>query len=100
MTWLKRVVQLCPPTIFPCIHTLALYNPNTYAAKRIRRIIAELLLVVPTCGKNVVGASSPAELADFVPFTTLALPEKTMILAYEAEHVFTNLLNYLSLLIL
>ena len=92
MTWLKRIVQLCPPTILPCIHTLAMYNPNSYARKRVRRIISELLLVVPAAGKNVIGASSPAELAEFVPFTSLALPEATMILAYEAEHVFTNLL--------
>lgn len=40
----------------------------------------------------VVGASSPAELAEAIPFTTLALPEYTLSLAYEADHVFTNLL--------
>ena len=92
MTWLKRIIQLCPPTVLPCIHTLAMYNPNSYARRRVRRIISELLLVVPASGKNVIGVSSPAELAEFVPFTSLALPEATMILAYEAEHVFTNLL--------
>lgn len=43
-------------------------------------------------GKQVIAASSPAELAEFIPFTSLALPEYTMALAYEAEHVFTNLL--------
>ncbi|ORX39325.1 putative ras GTPase activator [Kockovaella imperatae] len=90
--WLKRTIQLCPPGIFPCIHTLALYNPNTYARDRIKRLISELLLVVPAAGKNVVAVSSPAELAEVIPFTSLALPETTMILAYEAEHVFTNLL--------
>ena len=92
MTWLKRTVQLCPPGILPCIHTLALYNPNTFARKRIRGLISELLLVIPPAGKNIVAVSSPAELAEFIPFTSLALPEGTMILAYEAEHVFTNLL--------
>ena len=46
----------------------------------------------PSIGNNVVAASSPAELAEFIPFTSLALPEYTMALAYEADHVFTNLL--------
>ena len=36
--------------------------------------------------------SSLAELAEFIPFSNLALPEYTMSLAYEADHVFTNLL--------
>lgn len=39
-----------------------------------------------------MAASSPAELAEFIPFTSLALPDYTMALAYEADHVFTNLL--------
>jgi neurofibromin 1 len=43
-------------------------------------------------GKQIVAASSPAELAEFIQFSSLALPEYTMALAYEAEHVFTNLL--------
>lgn len=42
-------------------------------------------------GKNVVAASSPSELVDHIPFSSLALPEHTMALAYEADHVFTNL---------
>jgi neurofibromin 1 len=46
----------------------------------------------PSVGKTVVAASSPAELAEFITFSSLALPEYTMALAYEAEHVFTNLL--------
>jgi neurofibromin 1 len=44
-------------------------------------------------GKQVVAASSPAELAEFIPFTSLALPEYTMALAFEADHVFTNLFS-------
>lgn len=46
----------------------------------------------PPIGKNVVAASSPAELAESIPFSSLALPEYTLSLAYEADHVFTNLL--------
>lgn len=42
-------------------------------------------------GKSVVAASSPSELVDHIPFSSLALPEHTMALAYEADHVFTNL---------
>lgn len=50
------------------------------------------LITASPFGKQVVAASSPAELAEFIQFTSLALPEYTMALAYEAEHVFTNLL--------
>lgn len=88
--------------------TIALYNANTYARKRIRRIISDL---VPICtllstqnpaladsaggpvGQNLVSACSPAELAVAIPFTNLYLPTYTMALAYEADHVFTNLLR-------
>ncbi|KAK4687682.1 neurofibromin 1, partial [Tremellales sp. Uapishka_1] len=108
VAWLRRSLQMCPPGILPCLNTLALYNPNTYARKRLRRVISELMVtgeysacpVVrwthyepgPGAGKFIVAASSPAELAEFIPFTSLALPEYTMALAYEADHVFTNLL--------
>lgn len=43
-------------------------------------------------GRTIVAVSSPSELAESIPFTSLALPEYTMALAYEADHVFTNLL--------
>ncbi len=43
-------------------------------------------------GQILMAASSPAELAECIPFTSLALPEYTLSLAYEADHVFTNLL--------
>ncbi|OCF40958.1 neurofibromin 1 [Kwoniella heveanensis CBS 569] len=92
LAWMKRTLQMCPPGILPCVHTLAIYNPNSHAKKRIKRLMSELLTVSPSVGKNVVAASSPSELADFIPFTSLALPEYTMALAYEADHVFTNLL--------
>ncbi|EIW67076.1 hypothetical protein TREMEDRAFT_69974 [Tremella mesenterica DSM 1558] len=92
LAWLKRSLQMCPPGVFGCINTIALYNPNTYARKRVRRLIAELLTVAPAAGKNVIAASSPTELADSIPFTSLVLPEHTMALAYEADNVFTNLL--------
>jgi neurofibromin 1 len=90
--WLRRSVQMCPPGILPLINTLVLYNPNSYARKRLRRIINDLLAVGPSVGKSVVAASSPGELADLIPYTTLALPDHTMALAFDAEHVFTNLL--------
>ncbi|KAL7420982.1 Ras GTPase activating protein ira2 [Cryptotrichosporon argae] len=92
LTWLRRSVQICPPGMLPCVSTLALYNPNSYARKRMRRLISELSTFSPSVGKTVVAASSPAELAEFIPFTSLALPENTLALAYEADHVFTNLL--------
>lgn len=92
IAWLRRSLQMCPPGILPLVHTLALYNPNSYARKRLRRMIADLSTVGTTIGKSVVAASSPAELAEFIPFTSLALPDHTMALAYEADHVFTNLL--------
>ncbi|WWC73068.1 uncharacterized protein I206_107033 [Kwoniella pini CBS 10737] len=92
LPWLKRSIQLFPPGVLPSVHTLALYNPNTYAKKRIRRFVSELLTITPTIGKTVIACSSPSELADSIPFTSLALPEYTMALAYEADHVFTNLL--------
>nr|XP_018259204.1 neurofibromin 1 [Kwoniella dejecticola CBS 10117]OBR81362.1 neurofibromin 1 [Kwoniella dejecticola CBS 10117] len=91
LPWLKRSIQLFPPGILPSIHTLAIYNPNTYAKKRIKRL-PDSIYVAPAVGKNVIACSSPSELADFIPFTSLALPEYTMALAFEADHVFTNLL--------
>lgn len=60
LPWLKRCLQMCPPEILPCIsvsylrstyhpvhsadgtQTITLYNPNTYAKKRLRRIMTEL----------------------------------------------------------
>jgi len=90
--WLRRSVQMCPPGILPLVNTLVLYNPNSYARKRLRRIITDLLAVGPSVGKSVVAASSPGELADLIPYTTLALPDRTMALAFDAEHVFTHLL--------
>ncbi|WVW79391.1 hypothetical protein I302_101360 [Kwoniella bestiolae CBS 10118] len=92
LPWLKRSIQMFPPGVLPSIHTLAIYNPNSYAKKRIRRLVSELLTITPAIGKNVIACSSPSELADSIPFTSLALPEYTMALAYEADHVFTNLL--------
>ncbi|OCF79181.1 neurofibromin 1 [Kwoniella mangroviensis CBS 8886] len=90
LPWLKRSIQMFPPGVLPSIHTLAIYNPNSYAKKRIRRLLTTV--EAPAIGKNVVACSSPSELADSIPFTSLALPEYTMALAYEADHVFTNLL--------
>ncbi|WRT69099.1 uncharacterized protein IL334_006083 [Kwoniella shivajii] len=92
LPWLKRSLQMFPPGILPSIHTLAIYNPNSYAKKRVRRLVSELLTITPSVGKNVIACSSPSELAESIPFTSLALPEYTMALAYEADHVFTNLL--------
>nr|XP_031861450.1 uncharacterized protein CI109_003054 [Kwoniella shandongensis]KAA5528522.1 hypothetical protein CI109_003054 [Kwoniella shandongensis] len=89
---LRRLIQMCPPTILPCVHTVVLYNPNSYARRRLRRLISELLTITSPIGKNVVSASSPTELGELIPFTSLLLPEHTMALAFEAEHVFTNLL--------
>lgn len=40
----------------------------------------------------MIAASSPSELAEVIPFSSLALPEYTIALAFEADHVFTNLL--------
>lgn len=90
------------------VQVVALYNANSYAKRRVRRIIADL---VPICefrsqslgpradvaagpvGKSIVAACSPVELGEAIPFTTLSLPDYTMALAFEAEHVFTNLLR-------
>jgi neurofibromin 1 len=44
-------------------------------------------------GKSVITACSPSELGETVPFTNLNLPDFTMNLAFEADHVFTNLLK-------
>lgn len=44
-------------------------------------------------GQHLVTACSPSELAVAIPFTKLYLPTYTMALAYEADHVFTNLLR-------
>jgi neurofibromin 1 len=52
-----------------------------------------LTSTVPTVGKQIISASSPSELAESIPFTSLSLPELTMELAFEARHVFTNLLS-------
>lgn len=41
----------------------------------------------------VMAACSPSELAEAIPFTNLYLPDYTMALAYQADHVFTNLLR-------
>ena len=49
-------------------------------------------MVGSSLGSNVVSISSPAELAEVIPFTSLELPESTLSLAFEADHVFTNLL--------
>lgn len=92
-TWLRRSIQMCPPTILPLVQTVIIYNANSYARRRFRRLASDILPVGPAIGKNVVAAASPAELADYVPYSTLALPERTMALAFEAEHVFTNLLT-------
>lgn len=91
-TWLRRSFQMVDSATWTLINTVVLYNPNSYARKRLRRIIGDLLAVAPPAGKSVVAVSSPGELADLIPYTTLALPERTMALAFDAEHVFTNLL--------
>jgi neurofibromin 1 len=44
-------------------------------------------------GKSVITSCSPSELGEFIPFTNLGLPDFTMNLAFEADHVFTNLLK-------
>lgn len=44
-------------------------------------------------GRSLVTACSPVELGELIPFTSLSLPDYTMALAFEAEHVFTNLLR-------
>lgn len=92
-TWLRRSIQMCPPSILPLIQTVVIYNANSYARRRFRRLASDILPGGPNIGKSVVAAASPAELADFIPYSTLALPERTMALAFEAEHVFTNLLT-------
>ncbi|CAK9779949.1 putative ras GTPase activator [Cutaneotrichosporon oleaginosum] len=90
--WLRRSLQMCPPQIMPLIHTLVLYNPNSYVKKRFRPLLAEFLPYAPTM-KNVIAASSPAEIHDYIPaFNGYELPERTKVLAYNAENVFTNLL--------
>lgn len=92
ITWLRRSLQMSPPRILPLIHTLVLYNPNSYVKKRFRQLLAEFQPYAPTM-KNVIAASSPAELHDFIPaFNGYDMPERTKILAYNAENVFTNLL--------
>lgn len=60
ITWLRRSVQICPSGILPRMtvsqqtgtfpflmlyQTLALYNPNSYARKRMRRITSELRVI-------------------------------------------------------
>jgi neurofibromin 1 len=90
--WLRRSLQMCPPRIMPLIHTLVLYNPNSYVKKRFRQLLAEFQPYAPTM-KNVIAASSPAEIHDYIPaFSGYELPERTKVLAYNAENVFTNLL--------
>ncbi|OXB36317.1 neurofibromin 1 [Cryptococcus neoformans] len=91
MVWLKKCIQLCPSGTLSNLNTLVFYNPNSYARKRLRHLISELLTISAPVGKSVVAASSPSELVDHIPFSSLALPEHTMALAYEADHVFTNL---------
>lgn len=93
VAWMKRCLQICPPSILSCVSTIAVYNPNTYAKRRVRRLVTELLTASSPVGKTIVAASSPAELAEFIPFTSLALPDLTMALAYEADRVFTNVLS-------
>lgn len=92
ITWLRRSLQMSPPRILPLIHTLVLYNPNSYVRKRFRTLLAEFQPYAPTM-KNVIAASSPAEIHDLIPaFNGYELPERTKILAYNAENVFTNLM--------
>ncbi|KIR99934.1 neurofibromin 1 [Cryptococcus deuterogattii 2001/935-1] len=91
MVWLKKSIQLCPSGILSFLNILVFYNPNSYARKRLRHLISELLTISAPAGKSVVAASSPSELVNHIPFSSLALPEHTMALAYEADHVFTNL---------
>lgn len=89
--WLRRSLQMCPPRIMPLIHTLVLYNPNSYVKKRFRQLLAEFQPYAPTM-KNVIAASSPAEIHDLIPaFNGYELPERTKVLAYNAENVFTSL---------
>lgn len=57
-----------------------------------RRIITELYPVVGNIGKHVVAASSPLELQESIHYSSLALPERTMELAYEAVKLYTNFL--------
>ncbi|KAK8844111.1 hypothetical protein IAR55_006905 [Kwoniella newhampshirensis] len=92
IAWLRRSIQMCPPSILSYIHTMVLYNPNSYARRRSRRVISDLLTITAPIGKNMLAASSPSELGESIPFTSLLLPDHTMALAFEAEHVFTNLL--------
>jgi neurofibromin 1 len=52
-----------------------------------------LTVVGGPVGRSVITACSPSELGETIPFTNLNLPDFTMNLAFEADHVFTNLLK-------
>ena len=93
MTWFKRSIQMCPSSILGQVHTIALYSPTSYAHKRMKRIISEILLVSPPFGKHLAAVCSLGELAEVIPYTAIALPHSTMELAFEPEHVFTGLLR-------
>lgn len=86
--WLRRIVQILPVNVSQHLHTTALYNPNTYSRRRLRRIFSELLPLVGPMGRNLVAVCSPSELAGVIPFSRLALPESTLALAYEADKTF------------
>ena len=50
--------------------------------------------LAPPVGKTIIAASKPEELTEFIPYTTLDLPEYTLALAYDSDHVWTNVLYF------
>jgi hypothetical protein len=64
--WIQRIAQLCPPRLPQMVNVrppslppviadgqvLALYNVNTYATKRIRRIVGVLLPICQCFGSH------------------------------------------------
>ena len=54
--------------------------------------MANLSPVIPAFGKNIVAASQLSELGEAIPYTSLALPEYSMMTA-ENERVFEHLLS-------
>lgn len=69
---------------------------ETYTTSRLRIVwyvpsISTLLISGDPVGKQIVAASRPAELAESVPFISLALPENTLT-TYEVDHTFSDIL--------
>ncbi|WVN87921.1 uncharacterized protein L203_103118 [Cryptococcus depauperatus CBS 7841] len=86
--WIKNSLQMAPPELTSCLHTIILYSPNTYARKRLKRIVAELITINRSVGKNILAACSTQEIQEQIPVGEILLPPSTSSLSSPMDLVY------------